>query len=90
MRYHRIIRQFRSKVEANCEIADERLNYLEQYTIGETQQIVIGYANIDADKDYKAVLYEFEERYSGPDITVITFIKRLLLGLVLRQMMQKS
>ena len=55
--YHRFMRQFRSRVVANCESSEECLNYLEQYTTGEPQQIVIGYAYMDADKGYKAALY---------------------------------
>ena len=76
--YHRFMRQFRSRVVANCESSEECLNYLEQYTTGEPQQIVIGYAYMDADKGYKAALSEFEKRYGDPDVTVSAFIQKAL------------
>jgi hypothetical protein len=51
--YHRFMRQFRSKVVANCDDPEECLNYLEQYTSGDAQKIVIGLSYLDAETGYR-------------------------------------
>ena len=56
LHYHRFMRQFRSKVVANCDDPEERLNYLEQYTTGDARQIVIGFSYLDAAMGYDAAV----------------------------------
>ncbi len=71
------MQQFRSKVEDNCDSPEERLMYLEQYTTGEPQQIVIGYSYLKAD-GYSKALSELDRRYGDQDIIVSAFITKAL------------
>ena len=72
------MRQFKSVVIANCDIYEEKLNYLEQYTTGDAHKIVVGYSYLDAKKGYIAAMKELEERYGDSDVIVDAFLKRIL------------
>ena len=54
--YKKFMRQFRSKVVMNCEDDEERLNFLEQFTVGEPNTIVSGLSYMDAPQGYAAAL----------------------------------
>ena len=52
--FHKLIRQFNTRVVAYFESYKEMLNFLEQYTIGKARDIVIGYSYLkDAEEAYK-------------------------------------
>ena len=57
---------------------DERLNYVEQMTYGETYKFVSGYSHITGDEGYQAVLKQLEERYGDNELIVSSFIKKTL------------
>ena len=78
LQFNRFLRQFNSKVVANCDDYEERLNYLEQYTRGEAQQIVIGFSYLDAAKGYTAAMQELAEKYGDQDIIVNAFLNKAL------------
>ena len=54
------------------------MNYLEQYTCGEPRKIVIGFSYLDAEKGYKAVIRELDERYGNQECTVQGFVTKAL------------
>ena len=72
------MRRFKTKVLVNCDDMDERLNFLEQFTTGEPNRIVVGYSYLDATKGYHAALQEMEDRYGDPDVIINAFIKKAL------------
>jgi hypothetical protein len=78
LEYHRFLRQFKIIVLSNCDDFDEKLNYLEQFTTGEANKIVVGFSYLDAEKGYNAALREFEDRYGDVDIVVNAFVKKAL------------
>jgi hypothetical protein len=78
LEYRRFIRQFKTKVVQNTDDDDERLNFLEQYTVGEAHKIVSGLSYLEASTGYTAALRELEARYGEPDVVVNSFIKKAL------------
>ena len=78
LEYQRFLRQFKTRIIANCEDYDERLNYLEQYTTGDAHKIVTGYSYLNSEKGYKAALRELELKYGDVDVIVNAFVKRAI------------
>ena len=78
MDYQRFIRQFNTKVCANTNSYEERLNFLLQFTSGEANRIVTGYSHLNAESGYKAALDEFKDRYGDPDVIAQAYVKRAL------------
>ncbi|XP_064650125.1 uncharacterized protein LOC135501515 [Lineus longissimus] len=78
LEYRRFLRQFNSRIVANTIDSEEMINYLEQYTSGEANRIVIGYACIDANNGYQGALKELEERYGDPERIAHAYIKKAL------------
>ena len=78
LEYHRFKRQFKTKILANCEDFDEMMNYLEQYTTGSANKIVVGYSYMRAEKGYKAAMKELDERFGDEDFVVSAFVKKAL------------
>ena len=78
MDYQRFIRQFNTKVCANTNSYEERLNFLLQFTSGEANRIVTGYSHLNAEAGYKAALDEFKDRYGDPDVIAQAYVKRAL------------
>jgi hypothetical protein len=78
LNYRRFMRQFTSKVANNCVDDDERMNYLEQFTSGEAQNIVIGLSYLDARIGYSAALKELEDRYGDQELMVGAYISEAL------------
>jgi hypothetical protein len=72
------MRQFNSRIVANTLTNEERMNYLEQYTSGEANKIVLGYSTLDSDKGYPAVLKEFQDRYGDSDKIAHAYIHKAL------------
>ena len=60
----------------NCEDDEERLNFLEQFTVGEPNKIVSGLRHMDAQQGYAAALSELAERNGNPEVIVNAFIKK--------------
>ena len=60
----------------NCEDDEERLNFHEQFTVGEPNKIVSGLSYMDAQQCYAVALTELAERYGNPEVIVNAFIKR--------------
>ena len=56
----------------NTEDDDERMNYLDQYTVGEANKIVSGYGYLEA------AMKELEERYGDVDVIFHAFITKAL------------
>ena len=73
--YKTFMRQFRSKVVMNCEDYEERLNFLEQFTVDEPNKIVFGLSYMDAQQGYAVALTELAERYGNPEVIVNAIIK---------------
>jgi hypothetical protein len=76
--YNRFLRQFKAKVVANCDDPEERLSYLEHYTSGEPQRIVIGYSYLDAQRGYDAAMKELSEKYGDQDSIVSAYVNKAL------------
>ncbi|XP_046569484.1 uncharacterized protein LOC124277813 [Haliotis rubra] len=76
--FRKFIRQFRSKILANSDIADENMNYLEQFTCGEANKFVKGFGYLDAEVGYVAAMKELEERYGNEHTVVNAFGQRAL------------
>nr|XP_006811748.1 PREDICTED: uncharacterized protein LOC102801727 [Saccoglossus kowalevskii] len=78
MEYTKFMRQFKSRVVANTETDDERMNYLEQYTTGEANTIFSGFGYLDASKGYPPAIKELEDRYGNSEIIASAYIKRAM------------
>ena len=78
LEYRKFLRQFHSKVVLNCENDDEKMNYLEQLTIGEANKVVSGYSHLPGERGYKAAMDLLEERYGDTDVMASAFIKKAL------------
>ncbi len=79
LKYQRFIRQFHSKVEANCDTYEEKLDYLEQYTREDAQDIVVGFSYLkDPERAYTMALQELERKYGDQDVVVDAFIKKAI------------
>ncbi|XP_074641192.1 uncharacterized protein LOC141898938 [Tubulanus polymorphus] len=78
LEYRRFIRQFNSRIAENTDDDDERLNFLEQFTIGEANRIVTGLSYIGSTRGYQAVLTEFEERYGDSAIIANALLKKAI------------
>ena len=76
--YARFMRQFKSKVIANCTDPEEKLNFLEQYTTHEAHDIVTGYSYLDPEKGYEKAFKELKYRYGNQDVIVHAFIEKAL------------
>ena len=70
-------RQFKSRVENNCN-ADEKMAFLEQCTTGEASQIVAGYSFLTADVGYPAAWKELSRRYGDVEVMANAYLKRVL------------
>ena len=88
--YKRFRRQFECKVSINCDNDDERLIYLEQYTVGDLFKIVTGMSFLDSSMGYTRVLGEMDERYGDVEVIVNAYIKKLLIGLSSKQLMPNT
>jgi predicted secreted protein len=78
MEYKRFIRQFEACIVANTHNDEERMAYLDQFTLDEAHKIVVSYAHLDAKYGYSAALRELEERYGNSEHIANAFIKRAL------------
>ena len=78
LEYHKFFRQFKTVVVNNTEDDDERMNYLDQYTVGEANKIVSVYGYLEARIGYPAAMKELEERYGDVDVIVHAFITKAL------------
>jgi hypothetical protein len=79
LEYHRFLRQFQSRIVSNCDSFDEKLNFLEQYTIGEAAKVVSGYSQMKNSKEaYQWALKVLEERYGDSDVVVNAYIQKAL------------
>ena len=80
--YNKFIRQFESKVVANTDTDEERMNYLEQYTTGEANRIVSGFGYLD--NGYEAALKELKLRYGNPHVIACSYVDKALKWPVIR------
>ena len=76
--YKRFLRQFKTCIVSNTSDVEERMSYLEQFTVGEANRIVTGYSYLDASVGYAAALRELERRYGDSEIIANAFISRAL------------
>ena len=72
------MRQFKTRILANCDDFDEKLDYLEQYTTGDANKIVNGYSYLKPETGYNTALKELEDRYGDPNIIVNAFVTKAL------------
>ncbi|XP_071952433.1 uncharacterized protein [Antedon mediterranea] len=77
MDFNKFMRQFKTRIESGC-TNDDRMAYLEQFTTGEAQQIVIGYSYLEAEVGYPAAMKELKRRYGDPEVIANSYIKKLL------------
>ncbi|XP_033118249.1 uncharacterized protein LOC117117882 [Anneissia japonica] len=77
LQFKRFMRQFKFKIEGICS-NDEKMAYLEQYTIGEANKIVVGYSFLDADVGYPAAIEELKRKYGDVDAMANEYIKKVL------------
>lgn len=78
MNYRSFIRQFETRVLANIDSYQERLNYVFQYTIGEPHRIAKEFSYLNSEAGYNASIKEFEERCGDADILAHSYVKRAL------------
>ena len=78
LRYSRFMRQFKTKIVVNCDSYDDMLCYLEQYTVGEPHQIVIGCSYMEAKEGYKTAIKELDERYGDQDVIINAYVNKAL------------
>ena len=78
LEYRKFIRQFKAVVEANSDDFDERLHYLEQFTSGEPNRIVLSCSYLDARQGYESAVRELEERYGDMEVVANAFIRKAL------------
>ncbi|XP_071948920.1 uncharacterized protein [Antedon mediterranea] len=77
MDFNKFMRQFKTRIESGC-TNDDRMAYLEQFTTGEAQQIVIGYSYLEAEVGYPAAMKELKRRYGDPEVIANSYVKKLL------------
>ena len=78
MEYRKFMRQFKSRVVANTDSAEEPMNFLELYTVGEANKIVTGYGNLSPEKGYPAACKELEERYGDNETIATAYVDQAL------------
>jgi hypothetical protein len=78
MDFKRFTRQFNTGIVQNADSKEECMNYLLQFTTGEANIIVKGYANLDARIGYGAALDEFDRRYGDPDVIAQAYVQKAL------------
>ncbi|XP_006819133.1 uncharacterized protein LOC102802549 [Saccoglossus kowalevskii] len=78
MQYRKFMRQFTSRVVANTSNAEELMNYLELYTVGEANKIVTGYGNLSPEQGYPAARRELEERYGDNEMIANSYVEEAL------------
>ncbi|XP_041347613.1 uncharacterized protein LOC121367484 [Gigantopelta aegis] len=78
MEYRKFIRQFNIKVVMNSDSDDERISFLEQFTVSEANRIISGFSYLPAEQGYPAALKELETRYGDAQLMASAFIKRAL------------
>ncbi|XP_077865414.1 uncharacterized protein LOC144351989 [Saccoglossus kowalevskii] len=78
MEYNKFIRQFRTRILANTKNENERMNYLEQYTICEANIIDSGYGHVEAEKGYPAGMKELQVRYGDIECIAHAYVKKVL------------
>ena len=76
--YRKFMRQFHAKIVANTDNNDEKMTFLEQFTVGEANRIVQGYAYLDANIGYDRALQELEQRYGDVDVVANAFVNKAL------------
>ena len=84
LRYRKFLRQFEMRILANTDDDDERVNYLELYTVGEANRIVQSLSHLPAKEAYAAVRREFEDRYGDTEIIAASFVSKALQWPVIR------
>ena len=62
LEYHKFFRQFKAVVVNNTEDDDERMNYLDQYTVGEANKIVSVYGYLEAASNWVSCCHERTRR----------------------------
>ena len=77
-RFTQFCRQFNTRIVNNCESYDECLNYLVQFTAGEANKVVQGYAHLQADIGFNAAMKELERRYGDPQFIAHSYITKAL------------
>jgi hypothetical protein len=78
LEYKRLMRQFHTKIVNNTDDYDERMNYLEQFTGGEANKIVVGLSYLNSNIAYTTAMNELDERYGNPDVVAHSFVKKAL------------
>ncbi|KAL5010875.1 hypothetical protein ScPMuIL_013180 [Solemya velum] len=78
MEYRRFVRQFQTKVVANTDDYEEKMNYLEQYTYGEAHKVVSGFVHLRGEQAFKAAMRQLEDRYGDEEVIATAFIKKAL------------
>jgi hypothetical protein len=54
------------------------MNYLEQFTGGEANKIVVGLSYLNSNIAYTTAMNELDERYGNPDVVAHSFVKKAL------------
>ncbi|XP_046339933.2 uncharacterized protein LOC124121032 [Haliotis rufescens] len=76
--YQRFKRQFKVKIVVNSETEDEKMSYLEQFTLDEVLKIVKGYSYLEASQGYQKAWQELDERYGNEDAIASAIVKKAL------------
>ncbi|KAJ8045014.1 hypothetical protein HOLleu_07931 [Holothuria leucospilota] len=75
--FKKFMRQFKCRVEGLCS-DDERIAYLEQYTLEEAHKIVVGFSYQDAEVGYPATMAELRRRHGDPEVMANSYIKKVM------------
>ena len=75
--FSRFMRQLESRVFPHCEDDEEKLTFLEQYTEGEPNRIVKGFAHLSA-KGFQDAMHELQDRYGNPIVVSNHYLNKVL------------
>ena len=77
-KYHRFIRSFDNIISVKLTTDEERLHYLDQYTIGRPNEIVSACLHLDASKGYSEARDLLQKRYGSPEQIATAYLDRVL------------
>ena len=78
MDFRRFKRQFHTRIVCYTDSDDERMTYLDQYTISDAHRIVVGYSHLENGAGYTTAMQELEARYGDPEVIAHAYIRKAL------------
>lgn len=75
LKFKKFMRQFQTRVLNNASTADERINFLEQFTTGKANDIVSGFSVLDAEIAYESAIKELNMRFGDSEVIANSYVK---------------